>query len=149
MFTKIVTGTDGSDTAAAAVDCAIDLATSGRSELHLVSVAREPTATLMPGDPTVIAEAYAEEGWRQAAGQELQAILDSAAAKATARGLTPVLHVLFGEPADAIMDLAESLGADAIVVGNGGMTGARRFLGSVPNKISHHAPCTVVIVKTT
>ena len=55
-----------------------------------------------------------------------------------------------GDAADAILDVAEERGADLIVVGNKGMTGAKRFvLGSVPNKISHHAPCSVLIVRTT
>ena len=55
-----------------------------------------------------------------------------------------------GDPADAILDVAEETKADLIVVGNKGMTGARRFLlGSVPNKVSHHAPCSVLIIRTT
>ncbi len=55
-----------------------------------------------------------------------------------------------GDAADAIIDVAEEQGCDLIVVGNKGMTGAKRFLlGSVPNKISHHAPCSVLIVRTT
>ena len=50
---------------------------------------------------------------------------------------------------DAILDVAEEQQADLIVVGNKGMTGAKRFLlGSVPNKISHHAPCSVMIIRT-
>ena len=54
-----------------------------------------------------------------------------------------------GDPADAILDVAEEQGADLIVVGNKGMTGAKRFLlGSVPNKVSHHAPCSVLIIRT-
>ncbi len=55
-----------------------------------------------------------------------------------------------GDPADAILDVAEETGAELIVVGNKGMTGAKRFLlGSVPNKVSHHAPCSVLIIRTT
>ena len=55
-----------------------------------------------------------------------------------------------GDPADAILDVAEQVNADLIVVGNKGMTGAKRFLlGSVPNKVSHHAPCSVIIIRTT
>jgi nucleotide-binding universal stress UspA family protein len=55
-----------------------------------------------------------------------------------------------GDPADAILDVAEERQADLIVVGNKGMTGAKRFLlGSVPNKVSHHAPCSVLIIRTT
>ena len=54
-----------------------------------------------------------------------------------------------GDAADAILDVAEEQRADLIVVGNKGMTGAKRFLlGSVPNKVSHHAPCSVLIVRT-
>jgi nucleotide-binding universal stress UspA family protein len=54
-----------------------------------------------------------------------------------------------GDPADAILDVAEQRDADLIVVGNKGMTGAERFLlGSVPNKVSHHAPCSVLIIRT-
>ena len=52
-------------------------------------------------------------------------------------------------PAEALRAVAEERGADRIVVGNKGMTGATRFLlGSVPNKISHHAPCGVLIIRT-
>ena len=55
-----------------------------------------------------------------------------------------------GDAADAILDVAEEQGSDVIVVGNKGMTGATRFLlGSVPNKVSHHAPCSVLIIRTT
>jgi nucleotide-binding universal stress UspA family protein len=54
-----------------------------------------------------------------------------------------------GDPADAILDVAEEQDADLIVVGNKGLTGAERFLlGSVPNKVSHHAPCSVLIIRT-
>jgi nucleotide-binding universal stress UspA family protein len=54
-----------------------------------------------------------------------------------------------GDAADAILDIAEQKDADLIVVGNKGMTGAKRFLlGSVPNKVSHHAPCSVLIIRT-
>ena len=55
-----------------------------------------------------------------------------------------------GDSADAILDVAEEREADLIVVGNKGMTGAKRFLlGSVPNQVSHHAPCSVMIIRTT
>ena len=61
-----------------------------------------------------------------------------------------ITHPREGEAADAILDVAEEQRADLIVVGNKGMTGAKRFLlGSVPNKVSHHAPCSVLIIRTT
>jgi nucleotide-binding universal stress UspA family protein len=65
-------------------------------------------------------------------------------------GVDVATYARQGDPADAILDVAEEQHADAIVVGNKGMSGASRFLlGSVPNKVSHHAPCTVVIIRTT
>ena len=57
-------------------------------------------------------------------------------------------HVLPGDPADVILQVAREVDADLIVVGNRGMHGARRVLGSVPNTLSHHADCSVLIVQT-
>ena len=60
-----------------------------------------------------------------------------------------VIRVDSGDPASLLIDAADDSGGDVIVVGSKGMTSAKRFvLGSVPNKISHHAPCDVVIVHT-
>ena len=79
-----------------------------------------------------------------------QTQLDKAAGEAKREKVDVVTHPREGDPADAILDVAEENDADLVLVGNKGMTGARRFLlGSVPNKISHHAPCDVWIVKTT
>ena len=65
-------------------------------------------------------------------------------------GVEVATYARQGDPADAILDVAEEQKADLIVVGNKGMSGAKRFLlGSVPNKVSHHAPCTVMIIRTT
>ena len=76
--------------------------------------------------------------------------LREAAAEVAAAGVPVRTHHREGDAADAILDVAEERGADLIVVGNKGMTGAKRFLlGSVPNKVSHHAPCSVLIIRTT
>jgi nucleotide-binding universal stress UspA family protein len=53
-----------------------------------------------------------------------------------------------GSPAPVILETASAVGADLIVVGNRGMTGAKRILGSVPNTLAHHATCAVLIVRT-
>ena len=54
-----------------------------------------------------------------------------------------------GDPADALIGAAQDIGADLIVVGSRGMSGMRRFiLGSVPNRVSHHCPCSLLIVDT-
>jgi nucleotide-binding universal stress UspA family protein len=83
--------------------------------------------------------------------EDVQGVLDAEAERVKEGGISNVeTFAREGDPADAILDVAEEKGADLIVVGNKGMTGARRFLlGSVPNKVSHHAPCNVMIVRTT
>ncbi len=77
-------------------------------------------------------------------------MLQRTAEEARALGVSEVeTFARQGDPADAIIDVAEEQGSDLIIVGNRGMTGAKRFLlGSVPNKVSHHAPCSVLIVRT-
>jgi nucleotide-binding universal stress UspA family protein len=80
----------------------------------------------------------------------VNATLENASGPARQAGVEVTTHPREGDPADAILDVAEERKADLIVVGNKGMTGAARFLlGSVPNKVSHHAPCGVYIVRTT
>jgi nucleotide-binding universal stress UspA family protein len=147
MFRSIVVGTDGSETARKAVDEAIDLAKSVGAAVCLVS-AYEPVpqarlreeAKQMPEDIQ----------WMVSPREEVDATLSDAADTVREAGLEVEQFAREGDPADAILDVAEERGADLIVVGNKGMTGARRFLlGSVPNRVSHHAPCSVLIVRTT
>ena len=82
---------------------------------------------------------------------DVMALLEAAQVEARAAGVEDVeTFARQGDAADAIVDVAEEQRSDLIVVGNKGMTGAKRFLlGSVPNKVSHHAPCSVLIVRTT
>jgi nucleotide-binding universal stress UspA family protein len=147
MFGRIVVGTDGSETAAEAVRHATELARATGAALEIVS-AYQPVpqerlreeASEVPGD---IAYTVGPR-------EDVNVILEGAAGPAREAGVETQTHPREGDPADAIIDLAEEVDADLIVVGNKGMTGARRFLlGSVPNKISHHAPCGVYIVRTT
>jgi nucleotide-binding universal stress UspA family protein len=89
--------------------------------------------------------------WTLNPREDVLALLESARRDAEAAGLRQVeTFARVGDAADAILDVAEEQRVNLIVVGNKGMTGATRFLlGSVPNKISHHAPCSVLIVRTT
>ena len=83
------------------------------------------------------------------ANRSLEAALERVGEVLRAAGVEVEVFALQGDPADAILDVAEERGSDLIVVGNKGMTGAKRFLlGSVPNKVSHHAPCSVLIIRT-
>jgi nucleotide-binding universal stress UspA family protein len=84
------------------------------------------------------------------AREDVATLLSQAARAAEEAGIPVQTFQRQGDPADAILDIAEERDADLIVVGNKGMTGAKRFLlGSVPNRVSHHAPCSVLIIRTT
>jgi len=153
LFDSIVVGTDGSDTAREAVRRAVDLARALGARLQVVS-AYEPVAETAAPAPVAREDeagaSAADAQWTVAPREGVDAILDDVAAVARAAGVEAEVHARRGSPADAILDVAEETGADLIVVGNKGMTGAERFLlGSVPNKVSHHAPCSVLIVRTT
>jgi nucleotide-binding universal stress UspA family protein len=151
LFDSIVVGTDGSDTAREAVRRAVDLARVLGARLQVVS-AYEPVAEAAAAAPVAREDdaSVAGEAWAVGPREGVDAILDDVAAVARAAGVEAEVHARQGSPADAILDVAEETGADLIVVGNKGMTGAERFLlGSVPNKVSHHAPCSVLIVRTT
>ena len=147
MFTRIVVGTDGSETAAEAVSRAVELAKLTGAQLNIVS-AYEPI-------PKRQVETEQEAAPRDVQyeinpREDVNLVLEAAAASARKEGLEVQTHPVEGNPADGILEVAEKTGADLIVVGNKGMTGARRFLlGSVPNNVSHHAPCNVMIVRTT
>lgn len=148
MFASIVAGTDGSDTARVAVRYAIDLARELGARLQLVS-AYEPVSDARLKTEQIDAPADVE--WAINPREEVVALLEEARAEAESVGVKEVeTFARQGEAADAIIDVAEEQRADLIVVGNKGMTGAKRFLlGSVPNRVSHHAPCSVLIVRTT
>ena len=148
MFERIVVGTDGSETASEAVRRAIELARlSGASSPSSRPSSRCPQ--------TRVREEKGERAGRRvlrgraARGRERHP-RRRRGAWPSRKASRPSRIPRQGDPADAILDVAEQTNADLIVVGNKGMTGAKRFLlGSVPNKVSHHAPCGVYIVRTT
>jgi nucleotide-binding universal stress UspA family protein len=123
VYKKVLIATDGSVTAAHAAEIGIDVAKASKAEALLLHV----------GDP---------KNGKQVLAQAEKAL---AASKVKLTTMT-----VSGDPADMICEVAEKQAVDLIVIGNKGMTGAKRFLlGSVPNQVSHHSPCNVLIVKTT
>jgi nucleotide-binding universal stress UspA family protein len=147
VFRSIVVGTDGSETAHKAVQAAVDLAKLTGAKLELVS-AYEPVSSQRLRDEA--RHVPADMQWMVNPREDVDATLAEAAERVGEAGVQSRTYAREGDPADAILDVAEELGSDLIVVGNKGMTGAKRFLlGSVPNKVSHHAPCSVMIVRTT
>jgi len=142
-----VVGTDGSETAAEAVRQAVELAKLAGARLSIVSAYEPvPKRRIQSEQEGAPADVQYEVGPRE----DVNLVLEAAAAAAKKEGLEVQTHPVEAGPTDAILNVAEETDADLIVVGNKGMTGARRFvLGSVPNNISHHAPCSVMIVRTT
>jgi nucleotide-binding universal stress UspA family protein len=148
MFRSILVGTDGSDTAHAAVRRSIELAAGLGARLHIVSAYEPVSEARLSGEQI---EAPKDVQWAINPHDDVLALLEAARTEAVAGGVAEVeTFARVGDAADAIVDVAEEQRCDLIVVGNKGMTGAKRFLlGSVPNKVSHHAPCSVLIVRTT
>jgi nucleotide-binding universal stress UspA family protein len=146
MFNTNVVGTDGSPTATEALQQAITLASTHNAHLHVVGAYR--LASMAMASPEAMAAGLAAQlQAEQSDGTDR--ILAEAERRATEAGVKVSTHAVAAEPADAIIDLAEHENADLIVVGNRGMAGARRFLlGSVPNRVAHHATCSVMIVRT-
>ena len=143
MFRSIVVGTDGSQTADEAVRQAAEMASVLGARVHLVCVYETTAGGGEAGD------ARGEQGWARGTRDAVDATLARSAAVFAAAGVEVDLYAQRGDPADAILDVAEERDADLIIVGNRGRTGAKRFLlGSVPNRISHHAPCAVLIIRT-
>jgi nucleotide-binding universal stress UspA family protein len=147
MFSSIVVGTDGSETAKEAVRQATSLAKDLGATLDLVSAYEPVPSGRLRQEAKEVPEDLA---WMVNPREDVEATLSDAADEARESGVEVNTFARQGDPADAILDVAEERKADLIVVGNKGMTGAKRFLlGSVPNKVSHHAPCSVLIIRTT
>ncbi|MCW2981004.1 MAG: UspA domain protein [Solirubrobacterales bacterium] len=143
-FKQIVAGTDGSETAAVALRRAIALASSDGAMLTVVSAyARSPVHVAQ--EDQVPRDVRHEVGARE----DVNMILATATSEARRAGVEVKTAAVRGGAAEAILDLAGRVDADLIVVGSKGMSGTRRYLlGSVPNSVSHHAHCSVMIVHT-
>lgn len=124
MFTKILVGTDGSPTAAKAVARAVQVAGTSGASLTIFTAGR------------------ADKG---------EAVVSAAASAHSGAGLAIDTKVVDTDPVSGLIEEATSGGYDLLVMGNKGMTGVTRFfkLGSVPNKVTHNLPCSLLIVKTT
>ena len=123
MYDKILVGTDGSATAQIAVDRAVEVAVASKAKLIIMSVGKADRA---------------------------QSVVDAEVNRVSATGVDVETRVASGDASTALVEEAENGGYDLLVVGNKGMTGASRFLlGSVPNKVSHHVPTALLIVRTT
>lgn len=144
MSEAIVVGTDGSDSAKLAVEEAVRLAKALGGEIHLVSAFEPLRGAHVTGAPQGAAKV-----WEPLPDSQVESRIQEAEAGVRFAGVPVVAHTKQQDPADALLEVADAVGATMIVVGNRGMHGARRFvLGSVPNTVSHKARCNVLIVST-
>ena len=142
MIQSVLVGTDGSERAERAVNTAVDVAKGQGATLLIVAAFRDEDTHW----ESIASSAKVGSGnLREAAEQ----VLMRSARHAEERGVKADWEARGGHPADVLLDIAGSRGVDLIVVGNKGMSGARRYLlGGVADKVSHHAPCSVMIVRT-
>ena len=143
MFKNIVVGTDGSETAAAAVALAVELAREQDAKLHLVVGVHTATAVAVPAGGANVSDPLGGAALRGVAQRMLEEVAGDV------KGLETEIHTGVGDPADVIIRIADEVGADLIVVGSKGLRGTRRILGSVPNSVAHKAGCHVLIARTT
>lgn len=141
MFDTVVVGADDSPTAAEAVRKAVELVKITAGKLHIVTAYKPQSFS--SSSPEV--DAHLKSLGSDALATSLLAELQSEARFA---GIQVETHAKTGAPADAICEVAAEVNADLIVVGNKGMHGVRRVLGSVPNSVAHQAPCDVLIAFT-
>ena len=144
MDDSIVVGTDGSETAKQAVTEAVRLAKALGAPIHIVSAFEPVRGAKIAGAPEGAAKV-----WAVHPDDAVEGILSEATTAVRLAGVEVTPHAVQRDPADALLQVADEVGASLIVVGSKGMHGARRLaLGNVPNKVSHHARCNVLIVAT-
>jgi nucleotide-binding universal stress UspA family protein len=151
--TRILLASDGSESAAHATEVAVELSKKTHSELHVLYVGEDSTASLYPqaADPAWVVQedlALLEEQGQQFE-QLARRTLDAEVQQVRAVGGTVAqAHLRMGTPAAEIVELAEELEVGLVVVGNRGLGGIRRALmGSVSDSVVRHAHCLVLVVR--
>jgi nucleotide-binding universal stress UspA family protein len=142
MLSTVAVGTDGSQTASAALEMAVDLARRFNAKLVLLSAFHESG-----GDAREAPGSSREIEWAVSNSAQVREILARTEADLQRQGINCTTRIDEGDPGDVVVRLASECGADLLVIGNKGMH--RRVLGSVPNTVTHKAPCSVLVVKTT
>jgi nucleotide-binding universal stress UspA family protein len=141
MISTVAVGTDGSATATEAVRVAVEMARRFGAKLVLVSAFQDS------GNARSDRTASVEVQWAVSPAARVKEILARTEEELGREGIECSSLVDEGNPADVLVRLAEECGADVLVIGNKGIR--RRVLGSVPNSVTHSAPCSVFVVKTT
>ena len=140
MISTVAVGTDGSATAGEAVSVAADLARAWDAKLVLLSAFQDGGAVAGAGGSV-------EMQWASSSSARTREVLARTEDDMRRAGIECTSLIDEGDPAEVLVRLAGECDADVLVIGNKGMK--RRVLGSVPNSITHKAPCSVFVVKTT
>ena len=141
MLSTIAVGTDGSDTAAKAVEAAAEIAKRFDAKLVLLSASQNARQAVSLGGQSE------ELQWATNPDARMREMLHRTEQDLADQRIDCTSLIEEGEPAEVLIRLAERCRADLLVIGNRGMQ--RRVLGSVPNSVTHKAPCSVYVVKTT
>jgi nucleotide-binding universal stress UspA family protein len=148
MYENILVGTDGSETATRAVTAAAEIASRCGARLH-VGVAYSGRMAGM--ERAEFEQAPTEYRWRLTPGAVAEAVGEQAVSAACQAATEPIeveVHCVLARPVEGVVELATRLDVDLVVVGNRGMAGTGRILGSVPRAVAQRAPCAVLIVDT-
>jgi nucleotide-binding universal stress UspA family protein len=138
MFKTILVAADDSVTAERAVRAAVQLVKALDGDLHVMT-AYHPESVKVEKLPDEYMDRVTDPA---------DLLLEKLRKEVEQEGVHAKYHPAAGNASDAIVRVADHVGADLIVVGNRGMKGARRVLGSVPNSVAHSANCSVLIVDT-
>ncbi|ABK75086.1 MULTISPECIES: universal stress protein [Mycolicibacterium] len=143
-YQTVVVGTDGSDSSLRAVDRAGQIAAASNAKLIIA------TAYFPQSEDSRAADVLKDEGYKMAGNAPIYAILREANDRAKAAGATDIEErPVVGAPVDALVELADEVKADLLVVGNVGLsTIAGRLLGSVPANVARRSKTDVLIVHT-
>jgi nucleotide-binding universal stress UspA family protein len=144
LFSRILVGLDGSEYSLKALEFAIDLAKKYQSTLVLVHVVMRQIYAINPPEAGILAgTAIVRE-----LESEGKAILTKGEEKVKAQGVPAEARMRQGVPAEELLRAAADEKADLMVLGSRGLSEVRAFLlGSVSDKVSHHAKCPVMIVR--
>ena len=144
MFSRILVALDGSEYSVKALEFAIDLAKKYQSQLILVHVVLRQIYAINPPEAGILAgTAIVRE--LEAEGK---AILAKGEETVKTQGLPVIVRLRQGVPAEELLRAAAEEKADLIVLGSRGLSQVKAFLlGSVSDKVSHHAKCPTLIVR--
>jgi nucleotide-binding universal stress UspA family protein len=143
MLSKILVGVDGSQPSKKALEYASNLASKYGSELYVVNTTEEF------GDSVHVQRLEKHDNYVNEVRRHSKALLNQCELRAKELGVTKIYTMQEeGNAAEKILEIANNKGVDTIVVGSRGLSTAKEFLlGSVSHKLSHHAKCSVVIVR--